>query len=270
MDTEKIFSYNSEGLTFTRRITHSSSRASFSEHAHAQLEIVLCNRGTHAYLVEGRRILLEQGMMIAVAPGISHRVIMESDDYDRFSVIIHPSLLPEGAIERLGRGATVLKLSSDDEICTLLKKGERYYTELPSDTHHLIFHALATELYYMLLARAPEEKPTASDIINRAVAYIDEHFAEIKSMSDVCDNLYLSKSYFHSLFREHIKKTPHEYLVERRLYFANLKILSGERPTKVFRECGFYDYTSFYRAYKKLYGHAPSRLSRSGFSENEF
>lgn len=269
MNTEKIFSYGNSKLTFTRRVTYSPTRESFPEHSHARLEIVLCNSGNHSYFVDGERHILEAGTLIAVAPGVTHRVFSESESYDRFSVVIHPTLLPEGAIEKFGRSVITLKISHDDEIYQLLRKAERYSRELPEAAHELIFTALATELYYMVLAKALSEKPTASNIINRAVEYIDEHFADIDSISRLCDQLYVSKSYFHSLFREHIKKTPLAYLNERRLYFAKLKILSGEKPTKVFRECGFVDYTSFYRSYKKLFGYPPSELARVCDSDGE-
>ena len=55
-----------------------------------------------------------------------------------------------------------------------------------------------------------------------------------------------------------MNKTPLAYLNERRLYYANKKIAAGAKPSAIFRECGFDDYTSFFRAYKRLYGHAPS------------
>ena len=61
-----------------------------------------------------------------------------------------------------------------------------------------------------------------------------------------------------SLFSKYMNKTPLAYLNERRLYYANKKIAAGAKPSAIFRECGFDDYTSFFRAYKRLYGHAPS------------
>ena len=61
-----------------------------------------------------------------------------------------------------------------------------------------------------------------------------------------------------SLFSKYMNKTPLVYLNERRLYYANKKIAAGARPSAIHRECGFDDYISFFRAYKRLYGHAPS------------
>ena len=69
------------------------------------------------------------------------------------------------------------------------------------------------------------------------------------------------------MFSKYINKTPLAYLNERRLYYANKKIAAGAKLSAIFRECGFDDYTSFFRAYKRLYGHAPSdrRGDEDGF-----
>ena len=258
MSTEKVFSFNSKHLTFTRRITSRTKETRFPRHSHPQMEIVVARSEGHGYSVDGQEIALAPYDLIMIAPGVPHRVTAGEGDYDRFSVIIHPAMLPEDVGDGISRSMTRLRLSRDDEISTLLKKAERYAKELPESAKEQIFPALALEVYYMILSRLPSEKPTPSDIVNRAIEYIDTHFAEIKTVSEIYESLYVSKSYFHSLFSKYMKKTPLAYLNERRLYYANTRIAAGARPSAIYRECGFGDYTSFFRAYKRLYGHAPS------------
>ena len=38
---------------------------------------------------------------------------------------------------------------------------------------------------------------------------------------------------------------------------AKEKIISGQKPTNVFGQCGFNDYSVFFRAYKKRFGLSP-------------
>ena len=270
MKTEKIFSYSSGELVFTRRVTECPGEKSFPMHIHPQIELVLSLSGNSGYIVDGERVKLNPYDLIVIAPGIPHKVDAFGEKYERVSVVMHPSLLPNSATEELRRSFYRVSLSRSDEICRLLEKAERYYSEIPSESHGRIYPALAIELFYLLLSRISENTSTDSEIVNRAISYIDSHFTEMKGISELCERLYVSKSYLHALFHEHTGKTPLADLSERRLHLANARIAAGAKPTTVFRECGFCDYTSFYRAYKKLYGRAPSDISRVNFTENEF
>ena len=261
METIKIFSFSCNEFTVTRRISQNTDPSCFPVHSHAQLEIVLCNSGRHGYAIDGNTLSLTPGSLIAISPGVPHRVLVGEEDYDRYSVIIHPSLLPQGAIDGFKKNYLIHKISANEEIFLLFKRAERLARELPAEIHETVFHALALELYYTLINDAREEQPTESEIVNRALAYIDSNFTKIQNVSEISDSLYISKSYFHSLFRAHTKKTPLAYINERRLHLARMRILAGERISLVYRECGFCNYISFFRSYKKLYGHAPSDLS---------
>ncbi|MBQ8408536.1 MAG: hypothetical protein IJY39_06680 [Clostridia bacterium] len=43
------------------------------------------------------------------------------------------------------------------------------------------------------------------------------------------------------------------------MILAKQLIDSGSLPTRVFSDCGFSDYSSFYKAYVKHFAHSPSR-----------
>ena len=47
----------------------------------------------------------------------------------------------------------------------------------------------------------------------------------------------------------------------RKCIMANSLMEKGEKPTKIYSQCGFKDYTTFYRTYKKLYQKEPSKYS---------
>ena len=44
---------------------------------------------------------------------------------------------------------------------------------------------------------------------------------------------------------------------------ARQLILSGAAPTKVFAQCGFSDYSAFYRAYRKEFGISPAETPKT-------
>ena len=269
METEKIFSYSTGVLTVTRRLTHYDGATGFTKHSHPHVEIVMCIGGSHGYIVDGKTVKVHGGDIIAISSGVPHRVLVGDGDYERYSIVIHPSLIPKSALEEFRSGYILKKTGADDKIYRMLRKAERYAKELPPEAQDIIYPALALEIYYMMVRGDSAETATSSELINRALVYMDEHCAEIREISEISDMLFISKSYFHSLFKAHMSKTPHAYLNDRKLHLARVRILSGERPTAIYRECGFDDYTSFYRRYKARYGRVPSdTLSIDG--ENDF
>ena len=70
---------------------------------------------------------------------------------------------------------------------------------------------------------------------------------------------FISKAQLWRSFKETTGYSPWNYITLKRLIKAKQLIESGEAPTKIFSECGFSDYTTFYRAYKKHFGHSPNQ-----------
>ena len=51
----------------------------------------------------------------------------------------------------------------------------------------------------------------------------------------------------------------YKYITEKRLIFANKLLEQGEKPTKIYVQCGYKDYPTFYKAYTKMFGKSPSK-----------
>ena len=262
MDTTVFYSFYHKHLTFTRRMTENPIQNEFPFHSHGAVEIVFLKSGRLSYDVDGETVTLLPGKLIAIAPGVTHRVLPhEQTDYERYSAVIHLPLLPSGALDSFRKSYYLLHCAPGGELAELFERSDRIAHEFPEESHKTLFLALATELYYLLIRKTSDEHDTASKTVNRAISYIDSHYASICRVSEISDSLYLSKNYFHKLFRGHTGKTPLEYLTARRLHAARVRVIAGEKPTLVYKECGFNDYTSFYRSYKKQYRRSPSDLS---------
>ena len=58
-------------------------------------------------------------------------------------------------------------------------------------------------------------------------------------------------SYLSHVFKNDLHISIHKYVLEKRLILANKKIRQSVNPTVAASECGFADYSAFYRQYKK-------------------
>ena len=99
-----------------------------------------------------------------------------------------------------------------------------------------------------------------TDIYQRIVAakvYIDENYQESIDLEQISKQAFLSRFHFHRLFRQVYKRTPHQYLTQKRLDKAK-DLLSKNKPvTDVCNEVGFESIGSFSVLFKKEIGFAP-------------
>ena len=115
--------------------------------------------------------------------------------------------------------------------------------------------------YYISVFPQPLSKngKTLSPIISKALKYANDNLCTITDIGEIAESLFVSESYLFRLFREELHQTPKKYIMEKRLLLAEKMISSGEKAVSVCKQCGFGDYTTFYRNYTAFFGHSPSK-----------
>lgn len=92
----------------------------------------------------------------------------------------------------------------------------------------------------------------------KCVAYITKHIGEQISVEHIAKKLNLSVSYLSHTFKKQMNISIHQYILKKRLVMAHHKILDGEPATKAAIDCGFNDYSGFYKQFKKMFNKSPS------------
>jgi len=117
------------------------------------------------------------------------------------------------------------------------------------------------ELMNKLAAVDSERRFTAPEVmerLNRARKFIDLCYDLPLDLEEISSHACFSRFHFLRLFRQAFNKTPHQYLVERRIERAK-ELLSSEdlRVTDICFEVGFESLGSFSSLFHKTVGHAP-------------
>jgi AraC-like DNA-binding protein len=99
-----------------------------------------------------------------------------------------------------------------------------------------------------------------TDIYRRIVAakvFIDDNYQDSINLEQISQKAFLSRFHFHRLFRQVYKRTPHQYITQKRLDKAR-DLLSENKPVSdVCNEVGFESIGSFSVLFKKEIGFAP-------------
>ncbi len=167
-------------------------------------------------------------------------------------------------IELLKHMPTYIKPKHTGEITEIYKQLlSNYGVETSKD----VCSKLVTRLIYLLAAESVNMNissclPYPSEV-NRAIAYISEHYSEPITLDMIADSVNLDKSYMIRLFKKSTGKTPIEYLIEKRISIA--KSLLDETDlniSEVSAFCGFLDSSYFTLRFRSAVGMTPTKYKK--------
>ena len=101
------------------------------------------------------------------------------------------------------------------------------------------------------------------------IRYIEEHINEDLRLDTLSELFFVSKYHISHLFKDKMGISLHQYILKKRLAMSKDALINGRKPSEVFREYGFSDYSVFYRAFVKEFGLSPQNLIRQKNLETE-
>ena len=88
--------------------------------------------------------------------------------------------------------------------------------------------------------------------------YINEHLTERLTLEELADKFYMSKNHLTAIFKRAAGTTVARYILYKRMTIARKELAEGTPAAEAAIKAGFGDYSSFFRAYRKMFGCAPS------------
>jgi AraC family transcriptional regulator len=136
--------------------------------------------------------------------------------------------------------------------------------------HTRAAEALADSVVIEMLRRAPRSAktlggtPRARDPrVLRAIAQMNESFAEALSVDDLAKTANMSRFHFSRLFRDEVGQAPYQYLLKVRLARAAELLRGGHSSvTEAAVSAGFSDFSRFSRMFKRHTGKLPTEMLR--------
>ena len=105
---------------------------------------------------------------------------------------------------------------------------------------------------------------TKKEVLQRlqlAKEYMDVNFLQIAEIKEVASHCNMSEYHFFRRFKEVYKKTPYQYITERKMQMAReLLLKKSNSVSEVAMQCSFPDVFTFSKAFKKFYGISPSMV----------
>lgn len=244
-------------------------------HYHSFHKIVILLAGRASYAIEGAQYALAPGSFVLVSSGTIHRPETEAGVfYERMILYISPDFLRRFRTEDCDLEQCFLRAQTDyrcvfrvgvaDRIKPLLLALENAQQETEFGARLMaqsLFLQLMVEINRLTLRSRSQEAAAGDSRVVELLHYLNLHIAETLSIDELAARFYVSKYHMMRRFKEETGYTIHGYVTEKRLLLARQLLRDGIPVTKVGEQCGYLDYSTFSRAYRKHFGHAPSQDS---------
>lgn len=246
-------------------------------HSHLKYEILYMLEGDAVFSIGHSEFTLQPHTMLLIPPNVFHGIHVLTDaPYDRYTVHFDPAI-----ISHEHRALLLSRLP--DKICTsccLYNMGDsgvldmlRQFDELdgkPEALYKPFVPIFLQALIAKILLKLPSEEPCDAQqccgvplsIKNSLLEYIDTHFTEPITLDTLSAQFFVSKSQLNQVFRQVTGTTVIDYIIRKRISYAQQLLLNGVSAVQAGTAAGFGDYTSFYRAYKKHFGVSPNHDKR--------
>ena len=252
----------------------------FEYHHHDFSKIVILIDGDLTYYIEGKAYILKPWDILFVNKNEIHKPVVNPDKYyERIVIWLNPDFMAkyaqgnndllkcfEVAIKN-NYNLLRLNMKSIDIIKNLIQdiqncnNSNEFGSEILKESLFVQLMVLMNRLFLNSDKNRDIEDIQYDKTIEGVLNYINSNLENDLSIDTIASEFFISKYYLMRKFKNQIGSSIHNYVVQKRLILARSLISDGLSMSSVCSRCGFNDYSSFVRAFKKVYGVSPSNYN---------
>ncbi|MCZ4292813.1 AraC family transcriptional regulator [Vibrio sinaloensis] len=235
-------------------------------HAHDYTQVVIGLRGQAEFEVGGYGNMVGPGQGCVVTSGSGHAfggVVGQSDILVlNMPVPSQSDALMMQRLNELNQKETYFQLNTQ-----IQKLIQMLVAEMHSSPDDLLLSRACSDTVVALLQRhmsafeaSRKESRFDLEAIDR---YIEQHMNQRISVMQLAGSVFLGESQFHSLFKEQMGITPHQYVLGKRIDMAKQLIEQGNLTLgQVAEFTGFSGQSTFTHTFSRLQGISPSQYKK--------
>ena len=246
-----------------------------SLHSHDYYELVIFVEGEINYVCESSVYSPKRGDVIIIPPGKFHmsKLKGERTHYKRHVFYLYPN-----AFDAVGASlADILirthegvhfSLSSrerEEELLTLTEKLSSALKKREDGLSRALAFGYIIEIFCLLNRKDIRHSGESERLPENILAlqqYLDAHYTEINSVSEVAEHFFYSREYVSRLFKKYYDTTILDYIHKLRISKSRTLIAEGMPIIDVCYAVGFSSLSTFIRAFRTATDMTPSEYRR--------
>ena len=244
-------------------------------HWHEEAELSLITKGSCIYQIDLVEYEVNEGDLLFIPPLLLHSIRLNgTDDFCSETYVFHVNFLGGNATDicstryltpMINHELTLpYHISSTHPVHHSLHecfiKMASLYTE-QTFGYEIALNSVLLQALFLLLQYSTTESATisaSSDKLKNVLDYIDLHYAEPLTISELAELCYFSEYHFMRFFKKHMNMTCIQYINNVRLEKAVELFEHGETSIlEVSLSVGFHNLSYFHRAFKAKYHMTP-------------
>lgn len=237
-------------------------------HVHTHLELLYFLGGKAEWRVEGSVYPLEVGDILIMRPAEAHALVLNPNiPYERICIHFEEETLLGGLNQHLLQPFYDRPLGQSNYI---------HHAQLPQEYIKSCFNRLFSrkensknriisflvpilqEIYDVWKNNHQQgQQQYQTSLPVQLINYVNTNLFRISSLKQLESHFYMHQSQINRIFRNYTNSSVWQYILTKRLFAARELMQAGTPPGIASNECGYQDYSAFYRAYKKQFGHSP-------------
>ncbi len=250
-------------------------------HAHIFYELYFyCEGDIDTYVVDNNSYRLKSGDILIIPPQVMHHPIFAKGNgaYKRYVLYLSQNYFDK--LSQLDPDlAVVIERCKEDRNylirCKKPAQSRMLVDRLANMRSKSQNEGLCSNAYAMCqcieflaeLNRASIEQLTISSkidsnrsLLEQIIAYISENYQRQITLNETAAIFFVSPSTVENLFKQKLGKPFYRYVIEYRIISAQALILNGTSLKDVGSLCGFSDYSTFFKMFRKEVGVSPSEF----------
>lgn len=251
----------------------------FEFHYHEFNKIIIFLSGKVTYLIEGKAYYLKPWDILLVNNHDVHKPLIDSCEiYERIVIWVNSNFIESHnyndcnlmtcfkLANKKSFNLIRLDIKSQDSLKGIISSLENstnsndFGSKLLSNALFVQFLIYLNRIYLKDTFISDETALKYDKQIENILKYINKNISKDLSIEFLSKKFFISKYYLMHKFKKETGYTLHNYVLQKRLLIAKDLIENGEPILKASAKCGFKDYSSFLRSFKKLFNKSPKNL----------
>ena len=259
----------------------------FEFHYHDFNKIIVFLSGEVTYVIEGKSYILKPWDILLVGKNDIHQPIINSSvPYERIILWLNPYFLDAhkrndcdlqscfllatekkmNMIRLNKRDTPSLKQTLDDLEAAI--RDESFGYEILKNSLFIQLIVKINRLFFGMDLNKKLEDVHYDARIEKVLSYINSNLENDLSIDLLANNFYLNKYYLMHLFKKETGYTIYNYIQKKRVIRASDYLKTGMQAGEVCSLCGFGDYSSFVRTFKKEFKLSPKQYYKAYTNRN--
>lgn len=251
-------------ISYSHTLIPNPQKEDYHSHLHNEYELLFFYEGDADYIIESETYHLQKNTLLLIKPAEYHYLVLKSSAPYRRVVINFSHLdVNDFNAEFLMSAKSIFNIEQSSPIEFLFDtinkntfSGKELEFMRSAVLNLILMHLKTIDSSYSF---TPE---IANPVLHNMLSFIESNPSIPISVETLSKRFFMSSSWIVHSFKKYLGISVQQFINRKKILHAQQLIESGSSALEASIACGYEDYTTFFRQYKRFIGSSPKHNQR--------